>query len=187
MIAQAKEIRINEQISCPKLRLIDDQGQQLGIMRREEALRIAEERGLDLVEVAPGADPPVCRLIDYDKYRYQESKKAQQAKAKQKVTQVKEVKMRPVTGEDDYQVKIRNARKFLEAGDKVKFTVRFRGREITHPELGRAILERVEQDLKSEAMTEQMPKLEGKQLIMILAPAAKGKSESKAEAASAKA
>ena len=135
-----------------------------------QALAIAKQKGLDLVEIAANADPPVCRLMDYGKFKYQEQKKAHEAKLKQKVIEVKEVKFRPGTDEGDYQIKLRNLRRFLEEGDKGKVTLRFRGREITHQELGMRLLERVRDDLLDVSVVENMPKLEGRQMIMVLAP-----------------
>jgi translation initiation factor IF-3 len=135
-----------------------------------EALRIAEQAGLDLVEIAPQADPPVCRVMDYGKFRFEQDKKLQAAKKKQKQIQVKEIKLRPGTGESDYQTKLRSLIRFLEDGDKAKVTVRFRGREVAHAELGMELLARVEKDLSDYAVVEQPPKMEGKQLVMVLAP-----------------
>ena len=133
-------------------------------------MRLAEEKEVDLVEIAPTAQPPVCRLMDYGKFKYQEQKRAHDAKAKQKVIEVKEIKFRPATDEADYQVKLRNTRRFLEDGDKAKITLRFRGREITHQELGLRLLERVRDELQDVSQVEHMPKLEGRQMIMVLAP-----------------
>ena len=137
----------------------------------EEALALAEEAGLDLVEVAPNAEPPVCKILDYGKYKYQAQKRAAEARKKQKTIEVKEVKMRPTIDTHDYEVKMRNLRKFLAKGDKVKVTVRFRGRELAHTELGRELMERVLADAGDEAKVELMPKMEGRQMVMILAPA----------------
>ncbi len=139
-------------------------------MNREEALQIAEDAGLDLVEIAPQADPPVCRIMDYGKFLFEESKKAQAARRKQKQVQVKEIKFRPGTDEGDYQVKLRNLTRFLSDGDKAKVTLRFRGREMAHQELGRRLLKRVEEDLSEIAVVEQYPKMEGRQMVMVLAP-----------------
>ncbi len=174
---QTKETLINEQITAPRVRLIGAENEQIGIVRRDEALRIAQEAELDLVEVAPNSNPPVCRLMDYGKFKYRESKKAHEAKVKQKQIQVKEIKFRPATDEGDYQVKLKNLFRFLEEGDKVKVTLRFRGREMAHPELGRAVLERIQQDMEDKGLVEQMPKLEGRQMVMVIAP---GKSSKKA-------
>ncbi len=153
--------------------MIGPDGQQIGIVPIRQALAAAEEAGLDLVEIAPQANPPVCKILDYGKYKYQEQKKAQEARAKQKQIQVKEIKIRPGTDENDYQVKLRNLRRFLTDGDKAKVTLRFRGREITHQELGLRQLERIQNDLADIAVVEQMPKLEGRQMVMVLAPAKK--------------
>ena len=139
-------------------------------MSIQEALRLSAEYDVDLVEIAAQADPPVCRLMDYGKFKYQEQKKAHDAKLKQKVIEVKEVKFRPATDEGDYQIKLRNLRRFLEDGDKGKVTLRFRGREITHQELGMRLLERVRDDLADCSVVENMPKLEGRQMIMVLGP-----------------
>lgn len=152
------------------MRLIGVDGEQLGIVRVAEALNLAEENDVDLVEIAPNAEPPVCRLMDYGKFKYQEQKRQQEAKAKQKIIQVKEVKFRPGTDEGDYQVKLRNLRRFLEDGDKAKVTLRFRGREMAHQELGMRVLERVRDDLEELCQVEAMPKLEGRQMVMVLAP-----------------
>ncbi|MHC2996974.1 translation initiation factor IF-3 [Tepidiphilus sp. HLB4] len=135
-----------------------------------KALAVAEEAGLDLVEIAPMANPPVCKVMDYGKYRYQEQKKAQEARLKQKQIQVKEIKLRPGTDENDYQIKLRNLRRFLEEGDKAKVTLRFRGRELSHQELGMRQLERIREDLADIGVVEQMPRLEGRQMVMVIAP-----------------
>jgi translation initiation factor IF-3 len=145
-------------------------GEQVGIMPIEEAMEIADEHGMDLVEIAPNAEPPVCRIMDYGKYRFEQAKKAQAAKKKQKVTHVKEVKFRPGTEEADYQVKMRNVRRFIDEGDKVKVTLRFRGREMAHQELGVAMLERIRDSLEDEVVVEQWPKLEGRQMVMLISP-----------------
>ncbi|CDM24247.1 Translation initiation factor 3 [Castellaniella defragrans 65Phen] len=145
-------------------------GEQLGIVRTSEALSMAEQNDVDLVEIAPTASPPVCRLMDYGKFKYQEQKRQQEARARQKIIQVKEVKFRPGTDEGDYQVKLRNLRRFIEDGDKAKVTLRFRGREMAHQELGMRVLERVRDDLGELVLVEAMPKLEGRQMVMVLAP-----------------
>lgn len=152
------------------MRLNGVDNEPLGIVSIQEALRLSAEADVDLVEIAAQADPPVCRLMDYGKFKYQEQKKAHDAKLKQKVIEVKEVKFRPGTDEGDYQIKLRNLRRFLEDGDKGKVTLRFRGREITHQELGMRLLERVRDDLVDCSLVENMPKLEGRQMIMVLAP-----------------
>jgi len=150
--------------------LIGADGEQIGIVPLGEAKRIAYDAGLDLVEISPQADPPVCRIMDYGKFRFEQNKKLQAAKKKQKQIQVKEVKFRPGTGEGDYQIKLRNLVRFLEDGDKAKVTVRFRGREMAHRELGMELLKRVEKDLEEHAVVEQHPKMEGRQMVMVLAP-----------------
>ncbi|MAK54838.1 MAG: translation initiation factor IF-3 [Pusillimonas sp.] len=179
-MATDKSHRINGEIRATEVRLIGIEGDQLGIVKLAEALGLAEENEVDLVEIAPNASPPVCRLMDYGKFKYQEQKKQAEAKAKQKVIQVKEVKFRPGTDEGDYQVKLRNLRRFIEDGDKAKVTLRFRGREMAHQELGMRVLERVRDDLSELVQVEAMPKLEGRQMVMVLAPRKKapGKGDS---------
>ena len=154
----------------PEVRLSGPENEALGIVSIGEALRLAEESGVDLVEIAPTASPPVCRLMDYGKFKYQEQKRSHEAKLKQKQIQIKEVKFRPATDEGDYQIKLRNLKRFLDDGDKAKVSLRFRGREITHQEIGMRLLERVRDDLEAHAQVEQMPRLEGRQMIMVLAP-----------------
>ncbi|GAB6050827.1 translation initiation factor IF-3 [Hydrogenophilus islandicus] len=166
-------MRVNDEIDAPQVRLIGPDGQQIGIVSLREAFAAADEAGLDLVEIAPTANPPVCRIMDYGKFKYQEQKKAQEARAKQKQIQVKEIKIRPGTDENDYQIKLRNLRRFLMDGDKAKVTLRFRGREMAHQELGLRQLERIQQDLADIGVVEQMPKLEGRQMVMVIAPAKK--------------
>ncbi len=150
--------------------MIDAEGEQAGIMSIGAALSLAAEGGLDLVEIAPNGEPPVCRVMDYGKYRFEQQKKSQSAKKKQKQVQVKEVKFRPGTEIADYQVKLRNVRRFLEEGDKVKITLRFRGREMAHQELGTAMLQRIEADLADEITVEQYPRIEGRQMVMMISP-----------------
>jgi translation initiation factor IF-3 len=163
--------RLNREITAPEVRLNGVNNEPLGIVNLLEALRMAGELDVDLVEIAAQADPPVCRLMDYGKLKYQEQKRAAEAKAKQKVIEVKEVKFRPGTDEGDYQVKMRNLRRFIaEDGDKGKVTLRYRGREITHQEIGMRLLERIRDELSDVSVVEHMPKLEGKQMIMVLAP-----------------
>jgi len=152
------------------VRLIGIEGEPIGIVKIEEAMRLAEENDIDLVEIAPTAKPPVARLMDYGKFKYRESKKAHEAKLKQKQIQVKEVKFRPGTDEGDYKIKVRNLIRFLTEGDKTKVTLRFRGREMAHQELGVQLLKRVEADLAPFGQVEQWPKLEGRQMVMVLAP-----------------
>jgi translation initiation factor IF-3 len=146
------------------------EGEAIGIVKIEDAMKMAEEADIDLVEIAPTAKPPVCRLMDYGKFKYRESKKAHEAKLKQKQIHVKEVKFRPGTDEGDYKIKLRNLVKFLEEGDKAKVTLRYRGREMAHQEFGVRLIERVKLDLEPYAVVEQFPKMEGRQLIMVLAP-----------------
>ncbi|MEF3193381.1 MAG: translation initiation factor IF-3 [Halothiobacillaceae bacterium] len=164
------EPRLNSEITAREVRLIDAEGKQVGIVSRQEALRMAEEAELDLVEVSPQAHPPVCKIMDYGKFRYQQQKKASEAKKKQKVIEVKEVKFRPGTDEADYQVKMRNVTRFLEEGNKAKITLRFRGREMAHQDLGMQMYDRIEKDLGDLAIVEQRPKLEGRQMVMVVAP-----------------
>ncbi len=152
------------------MRLVAPDGKQIGVVPLEEAQRLAEEAELDLVEIAPEAKPPVCRIMDYGKYRFELGKKLREARKKQKQVHVKEIKFRPGTDEGDYRVKLRNLRRFLEAGEKAKVTLRFRGREMAHQELGLQLLERVEQDLADLGVVEQRPKLEGRQMVMVIAP-----------------
>lgn len=150
--------------------MIGVEGEQVGVVTLATALQMAEEADVDLVEIAPTAQPPVCRLMDFGKFKYRESKKQHEAKLKQKQIQVKEVKFRPGTDEGDYQVKLRNLIRFLEEGDKCKITLRFRGREMTHQELGLRLLKRVEADLLEQGVVEQFPKMEGRQMVMVLSP-----------------
>ena len=162
--------RINEQIRISPVRLIDDEGGQVGIVSIEEARDLADDRGLDLVEVAPEARPPVVKLMDYGKFKYEAQRAAREAKKKQHHVQVKEVKFRPGIEEHDYNFKTRHARRFLEEGNKVKLTMMFRGRQVTHPELGREVLLRVTEDLKEVGMVESRPSFEGRVMSMVLAP-----------------
>jgi translation initiation factor IF-3 len=152
------------------VRLSGPENEPIGIVSIGDALRRAEELNVDLVEIAPTASPPVCRLMDYGKFKYQEQKRSHEAKLKQKQIQIKEVKFRPGTDEGDYQIKLRNLKRFLDDGDKAKVSLRFRGREITHQDIGMRLLERVRDDLQEHGQVEQMPKLEGRQMIMVLAP-----------------
>jgi translation initiation factor IF-3 len=156
------------------VRLVAENGDQLGIKTVVEALKLAEEANVDLVEIAPLANPPVCKLMDYGKFRYREQKKAHEAKLKQKQIQVKEIKFRPGTDEGDYKIKLGKLIQFLEEGDKAKVTLRFRGREMAHKEFGERLLERVRKDLDAVGLVEQFPKLEGRQMVMVLAPKKKG-------------
>jgi translation initiation factor IF-3 len=162
--------RINNRIRAREVRLIAEDGEQVGIIDVREAQRLAEERELDLVEVAPNANPPVCRLMDYGKFRYEQSKKDREARKHQKQTELKEVRLRPKTDEHDIAVKAKRARRFLQAGDKVKFTLRFRGRELAHTNIGREILDQLIEQLRDIAVVEQKPSLESRALSLILAP-----------------
>ncbi|MGE5028154.1 MAG: translation initiation factor IF-3 [Betaproteobacteria bacterium] len=169
-MAQDKESRINGEITAPEVRLVGLEGEPLGIVSLAVAMNMAEEAEVDLVEIAPTAQPPVCRLMDYGKFKYRESKKQHEAKLKQKQIQVKEIKFRPGTDEGDYQIKLRNLIRFLEEGDKCKITLRFRGREMAHQEIGLRLLKRVEADLMENGTVEQFPKMEGRQMVMVLSP-----------------
>ena len=174
---------------APEVRLSGPDGEAIGVVSIQEALRMAGDLDVDLVEIAAMANPPVCRLIDYGKFKYAEQKKAAEAKAKQTVIEIKEIKFRPGTDEGDYQIKMRNVRRFLEDGDKCKITLRYRGREITHQEIGMALLQRIRDELGDTIIVEQFPKLEGRQMIMMIAPgrkkpaAAKPAAEAPAQAA----
>ncbi|BEI33416.1 MAG: translation initiation factor IF-3 [Burkholderiaceae bacterium] len=165
--------RINQEITAPVVRLIGSDGNVVGVVKLNEALRLAEEEDTDLVEIAPNADPPVVRVMDFGKFKYQEAKRQHEAKLKQKVIQVKEVKFRPGTDDGDYGVKLRNLIRFLEDGDKTKITLRFRGREMAHQEIGAKMLDRLKVDLEPYGQVEQFPKMEGRQMVMVLAPAKK--------------
>jgi len=169
-IAAAKKHRLNDEITVPEVRLIGVEGEQLGVVSIGDALRSAEEATLDLVEIVPNGEPPVCRIMDYGKFLFEVKKQKQAAKKKQKQVHIKEIKFRPGTGEGDYQVKLRNLIRFLEEGDKTKVTMRFRGREHAHRELGLELLERVEKDLAEYGQIEQKPMMEGRQMVMVLGP-----------------
>ncbi len=169
------EARINEQIRSATVRLINEEAVQIGIVTRDRALAMAADVGMDLVEVAPDASPPVCKIMDYAKFKYQKTLRERQARKNQTKIDIKEIKFRPVTDDHDYGVKVRSIRKFLEDGDKVKCTLRFRGREMAHQELGLSILERVEQDLQDIGKVEQPPRLLGRQMVMVLASTAQPK------------
>jgi translation initiation factor IF-3 len=152
------------------VRLVDEHGEMVGIVGRNEAIEMAADAGLDLVEVAPNADPPVCKILDYGKFKYEEQKKKNEARKKQKIIEVKEIKLRPSIDDHDYQVKMRSMNKFIEEGDKVKVTMRFRGRELAHQELGMNVLMRVKEDLDEIAKVEQFPRMEGRQMTMVVSP-----------------
>lgn len=170
---EERKHRLNREITAPEVRLSGPENEPLGIVPLQEALRMAGELDVDLVEIAATASPPVCRLMDYGKFKYQEQKRAAEAKAKQKVIDVKEIKFRPGTDDGDYNIKMRNIRRFLDDGDKCKITLRFRGREITHQEIGMALLQRIRDELGDSIIVEQFPKLEGRQMIMVVAPGRK--------------
>ena len=162
--------RVNELIDSQTVRVIDSDGEMIGVVSAEEGLQLAYEAGLDLVEVSPNADPPVCKILDYGKFKYEQQKKRNEARKKQKIIEVKEIKMRPGIDEHDYQVKMRSMRRFLDDGDKVKVTIRFRGREMAHQELGMKVLDRVCDDLEELVKVEIVPQTEGRLMTMVLAP-----------------
>jgi translation initiation factor IF-3 len=162
--------RANEEIRVPRVRLIDASGENVGVVSIDKALAAAAAAGLDLVEISPNADPPVCKILDYGKFKYEAQKKANIARKNQKVIEVKEIKMRPGIDEHDYQVKLRAMQRFFEEGDKVKVTLRFRGREMAHQDIGVQVLKRVQDDLAEQAKVESFPRLEGKQMTMVMAP-----------------
>ena len=161
---------MNDDITVESIRLIDADGEQVGVVSVAEGIDLADEAGLDLVEISPNASPPVCKILDYGKYKYEAQKKANEARKKQKTIDVKEIKMRPGIDEHDYQVKMRSVRKFLDNGDKVKMTIRFRGREMAHQDLGMKVLDRVRQEVDEQAKVEQFPKTEGRLMTMVIAP-----------------
>ena len=161
---------MNDDITADSVRLIDADGEQVGVVSVAEGIGMADEAGLDLVEVSPNASPPVCKILDYGKYKYEAQKKANEARKKQKTIDVKEIKMRPGIEEHDYQVKMRSVRKFLDNGDKVKMTIRFRGREMAHQDLGMRVLDRVRDELDEEVKIEQFPRTEGRLMTMVMAP-----------------
>lgn len=169
-VPQPEGPRMNSAIRALQVRLIDENGEMVGVLSRKEALDRAMEAGLDLVEVSKDGDPPVCKILDYGKYKYQEQKKLAAARKKQKVIEIKEIKVRPVTDENDYQVKLRAMRRFIEEGNKVKVMLRFKGREISHHELGLKVLERIKVDMEELSKVEQEPKFEGRQMMMMLGP-----------------
>jgi translation initiation factor IF-3 len=162
--------RMNEDIRVPRVLLIDQHGEKQGVMPTSAAIEAAQEVGLDLVEIVPNADPPVCKILDYGKFKFQEQKKKNEARKRQKVVEIKEIKLRPNIDQHDYEVKARSMHRFFEEGDKVKITLRFRGRELAHPELGMKLLQKVKVDFEPVAKVEYEPRMEGRQMIMILAP-----------------
>ncbi|WP_068112617.1 translation initiation factor IF-3 [Tropicimonas marinistellae] len=165
--------RVNGRIRATEIRLIGPEGQNVGVVSPSRAMELAEQVGLDLVEISPNATPPVCKIMDFGKYKYEQQKRESEAKKKQKTIEVKEVKFRPNTDTHDYDVKMRNVTRFLENGDKVKVTLRFRGREMAHQNLGRELLERVAEDIKDLGKVENMPKMEGRQMVMMIGPLGK--------------
>jgi len=172
MAVQAKgdEHRINDRIEAREVRLVDQDGEMVGVVSLRDALTRAEDVGLDLVEISPNATPPVCKILDYGKFKYEAQKKANAARKKQKVIEVKEIKMRPSIDQNDYGIKMKKVREFIDEGDKVKVTMRFRGREMAHQHLAINILEKVKEEMADVAKVEQFPKLEGRQMIMVMAP-----------------
>ena len=162
--------RVNEDIRVPQVRLIDEEGEMQGVMSAREALQRAYAAGLDLLEISPNADPPVCKILDFGKFKYEQQKKRNEAKKKQKIVEIKEVKVRPNIDENDYQVKMRAMKSFIDEGDKVKVTLRFRGREMAHQDIGVRVLERIRDELEAQTKVEQMPRMENRQMVMVLAP-----------------
>ncbi|MBT7275621.1 MAG: translation initiation factor IF-3 [Woeseiaceae bacterium] len=169
-MAATKRVRRNEELDAVEVRVINSKGDQAGVMALNLAIQMARDESLDLVEVSPNASPPVCRIMDFGKYLFEINKKGQNTKRKTKRTQVKEIKFRPTTDEGDYQIKLRKLKEFLEHGDKAKVTLRYRGREMVHQELGVQLIERVKSDLEDYGSVEQLPELEGRQMVMILGP-----------------
>jgi translation initiation factor IF-3 len=162
--------RVNEEIRVPQVRLIDQDGEMMGVLSARDAMLKAFAVGLDLVEISPNADPPVCKILDYGKFKYEQQKKKNEAKKKQKVIEIKEIKVRPNIDENDYQVKMRAMKSFIEEGDKVKVTLRFRGREMAHQDIGVRVLERIRAEMDISTKVEQMPRLENRQMVMVLSP-----------------
>ena len=162
--------RTNERIRAPEIRLIGAEGENIGVVTPQRAMALADEAGLDLVEISPNATPPVCKIMDFGKFKYEQQKKEAEARKKQKIIEIKEVKFRPGTDKHDYDVKMRSVLKFLDNGDKVKVTLRFRGREMAHQDLGRQLLEQIAEDVKEHGKIENMPKMEGRQMIMMIGP-----------------
>jgi len=162
--------RVNEDIRVPQVRLIDQDGEMLGVMTAREAIQRAYSVGLDLLEISPNAGPPVCKILDFGKFKYEQQKKKNEAKKRQKVIEIKEIKVRPNIDENDYQVKLRAMKSFIEEGDKVKVTLRFRGREMAHQDIGVKVLERIRGDMDYGTKVEQMPRMENRQMVMVLTP-----------------
>jgi len=163
--------RVNEKIRAPEIRVIDQDGNMLGVMSVKDAIAVAEKVGLDLVEISPNAAPPVCKILDYGKFKYEQQKKAHEAKKKQKIISIKEVKLRPNIDKHDLEIKLRAINKFLDGGDKVKITLRFRGREMTHQQIGMQLLDRVREELSGKIKVEHEPSFEGRQVVMVVSPA----------------
>jgi translation initiation factor IF-3 len=161
---------MNQQIRATQVRLIDHDGEMVGVVNTREAITMAEEVGLDLIEVSPNADPPVCKILDYGKYKYEQQKKKNEARKKQKVMEIKELRLRPVIGDHDLEIKLNNAKRFLKEGDKVKFVLKFRGREMANQDQGRTIMNRVQEALAELSKIEQFPKMEGRSMIMVVTP-----------------
>ncbi len=170
IVTDDKKTKKNLEIRALRIRVIDAEGEQAGVMSRDEGLQLAQAASLDLVEIQPNGDPPVCRIMDWGKFRFEQQKKANLAKKKQKQVEIKELKFRPTTDDGDYQIKLRNLRRFIGEGDKVKITIRFRGRELAHAELGEAMAKKLEADLIEEVTIESRPRLEGRQMVMMVAP-----------------
>ena len=169
-MSKADEPRVNREIRSDSIRLVDHQGNMVGVVSVAEGLRMADQVGLDLVEISPTAKPPVCKILDYGKYRYEAQKKAHDARKKQKVIQIKEIKLRPTIDKHDLDIKLKHILEFLADGDKVRITLRFRGREMDHTDIGMQVIERVQEHLKDQAKVEQLPKMEGKQIVMTVGP-----------------
>ena len=165
------ETRVNDRIRASEIRLIDQDGNMVGVVSPDEAIKMAKNVGMDLVEISPNASPPVCKILDYGKFKYEQQKKAHEAKKKQKVIHIKEVKLRPNIDDHDFNIKMKNVHKFLDAGDKVKITLRFRGREMAHQDLGMKLLDRVKEELADKIKIEHSPSFEGRQVVMVVAPA----------------
>jgi len=170
VIVTEKANRKNTEIRVPRVRVIGADGEQVGVLSRDEALNMAQDAGLDLVEIQPTADPPVCRIMDFGKFKFEMQKKAHAAKRKTKQVEIKELKFRPSTEDGDYNVKMRNMKRFLEEGDKVKVVVRFKGREMAHTELGEQMVKRIQADIREESVIESFPRFEGRQMVMMVAP-----------------
>jgi len=170
IVTENKSNRRNHEIRVPRVRVIGADGEQVGILDRDEALALAEDAGLDLVEIQPNADPPVCRVMDFGKFKFEQQKKAHAARRRSRQIEIKEMKFRPTTDVGDYNIKLRNMQRFLAEGDKVKVNIRFRGRELSHQELGIALARRIEADIAADGVVEQFPRMEGRQMSMLIAP-----------------